>query len=44
MMFVGILHETPTIKTVKLSDAQHEALKKLITSSQDPTLRNVTLE
>ena len=29
--------------TVELSSAQHEALKKLIESSQDPELRNVTL-
>ena len=41
-MFFVVLHQTQ--KTVKLSLAQHEALKKLIASSQDPTLRNVTLE
>ena len=40
--------ENPNYKkkiTVELSSAaQHEALKKLIESSQDPELRNVTLE
>jgi len=39
--------ENPNYKkkiTVELSSAaQHEALKKLIESSQDPELRNVTL-
>jgi len=29
---------------IELSSDQHEALKKLIASSQDPALRNVTLE
>ena len=29
--------------TVELSSTQHEALKKLIASSQDPELRNMTL-
>jgi len=39
--------ENPNYKnkfTVELSSAQHEALKKLIESSQDPELRNVTLK